>query len=354
MEQKIDLKVQTPTVLIFYFLIATIYGQEQKTYQYRSIMFYNVENLFDTIDDPNTLDNSFHPSGKYRWNTDRYSTKLDHIARVIGRFGLDGSGNGADIIGLCEVENRQVLSDLLDSPNLREHDYNLIHKDSPDRRGIDVGFIYKESCFTPINFQSHPLKIYNEQEFREYTRDQLVIQGLLDGEEMFFIINHWPSRRGGQAKSQPHRKAAARLTRRIVDSIKRETPSPKIIIMGDFNDNPINSSIKITLRSSSDPGSADQKLLFNPMGLLYRHGLGSIAYRDQWELFDQIMITSNLIPNPGNQYFYWKAGIYMPEYLLTQSGRFKMYPFRTYAAGKYQGGYSDHFPVYLILLREIK
>ena len=316
-------------------------------------MFYNVENLFDTIDDPKTLDDSFHPGGKYSWNTERYSTKLDHIARVIGKFGLNGSGNGADIIGLCEVENSQVLFDLLDNPYLRENNYGIIHEDSPDRRGIDVGFIYKRSCFTPIYFQSHPLKIYDEHEFREYTRDQLVIQGLLDGEELFFIVNHWPSRRGGQVKSQPHRKAAARLSRRIVDSIKRESLSSKIIVMGDFNDNPTNSSIKNTLRSSSDFNSMDQQALFNPMGLLYRRGLGSLAYRDHWELFDQIMITSNLIPNPGKHYFYWKAGIYMPEYLLTQSGRFKMYPFRTYAGGKYQGGYSDHLPVYLILIREI-
>ena len=312
-----------------------------------------MENLFDTKDDPETLDESYMPDGKFQWSHQRYLTKLEHITKVIKGFGPEGGGNGADIVGVCEVENRAVLRDLLSIPIMRDQNYEIIHVDSQDRRGIDVAFIYKSSCFYPINFQNHPLRIYNEDDFREYTRDQLVVQGLLDGEELFFIINHWPSRRGGEIRSKPFRKAAARLTRKLIDSIQKEVSDPKIIIMGDFNDNPLNDSIKITLKTTGNSSDSDQQILFNPMETLFRRGVGSLAYRDRWELFDQIMITSNLLRNNTGQYFYWKAGVYMPEYLLTQTGRFRYYPFRTYAAGKYQGGYSDHLPVYLFLIREV-
>ena len=347
------------TLIRDYLLIAIclikvqIHAQEAKKYQYRSVIFYNVENLFDTYDDPATLDESFLPEGQFEWNRKRYLTKLKHIARVIGEFGPEGSGKGADLIGICEVENSAVLLDLLNNPIIRKQNYKVIHMDSPDRRGIDVALIYRGSCFQPINFQNHPLKIYNEHEYREYSRDQLVVQGLLDGEEMFFIINHWPSRRGGELKSKPFRRAAAQLTKELIDSIRQEVMDPKIIIMGDFNDNPLNDSFKITLKTTGNSRASDQQHLFNPMELLYRKGVGSLAYRDRWELFDQIIITSNLLRNDKGQYFYWKAGVYMPEYLLTRNGRFTFYPFRTYAAGKYQGGYSDHLPVYLFLIREV-
>ena len=316
-------------------------------------MFYNVENLFDTIDDPMTLDDSYRPGGRLNWNSERYLNKLDHVAQVLGDFGMNGNGNGADIIGLCEIENNLVLRDLTNHVKLRAQNYDVIHIDSPDRRGIDVGFIYRASCFLPIDFRNHPLVIFNDQDFREYTRDQLVVFGLLDGEEIFFIINHWPSRRGGEQRSKPYRKAAAQLTRKLIDSIRLLKSDPKIVIMGDFNDNPFNDSFKVSLQSHSRTENTEQQHLYNPMEFLYRRGVGSLAYRDKWELFDQILVTPNLLVNRGNKYFFWKAGVYIPEYIITQDGRFKGYPYRTYAAGVYQGGYSDHFPVYLFLIREI-
>ena len=332
--------------------MVAVNAQERKKYLYRSIMFYNVENLFDTIDDPMTLDDSYKPDGQYNWTHERYLTKLKHIGEVLAGFGQIGHGEGADIIGLCEIENVTVLRDLMSNTAMSERNYEIIHIDSPDRRGIDVGFMYKVSCFTPIYFHNHPLIIYNEHEFREYTRDQLVVQGLLDGEEMFFIVNHWPSRRGGEQKSKPFRKAAAKLTRKLIDSIRSVSVDPKIVIMGDFNDNPLNDSFKVTLKTKVNSKAPENQYLYNPMEFLYRRGVGSLAYRDKWELFDQILITSNLLLNRESKYFYWKAGIYMPEYLITQAGRFRGYPFRTFAAGTYLGGYSDHLPVYLYLIRE--
>ena len=329
-----------------------MWAQEEKAYQYRSIMFYNVENLFDTIDDPLTLDDSFTPRGKHIWNYESYNRKLDHIAKVIGEFNLNENSQGADMVGLCEVENILVIKDLIAHPILRILDYGIIHEDSPDRRGIDVGFIYKKSSFNPINYKLHTLLIHDKFENREYTRDQLVVHGFLDNEEIFVLVNHWPSRRGGETRSRPYRKAAAQLTNKLIDSIRLETPVPKIIIMGDFNDNPLNDSFKNTLKTEGKAGHSANRSIFNPMEVLYRKGLGSLAYRDRWELFDQILITSNLLKRLNGQYFYWKAGVYMPEYLLSPTGKFRMYPHRTYAGGTYLGGYSDHLPVYLVLIRK--
>lgn len=339
-------------LLALFMVYQVILAQDEKVYQYRSVMFYNVENLFDTINDPLTLDDSFTPSGKRKWNQKRYNGKLARLAEVIGGFHLNEKVKGPDIMGLCEVENITVISDLIRQPLLRKLDYGIIHKDSPDRRGIDVCFMYKKSCFNLINFKNHALLIYDEYENREYTRDQLVIQGFLDDEEVFVIINHWPSRRGGEARSRPYRKAAAQLTRNLIDSIREETHDPRIIIMGDFNDNPLNSSFKHTLKSTGIPKLPGDLSIFNPMERLYRKGIGSLAYRDRWELFDQILITNNLLLKEKGRYNYWKAGVYMRENLLNPAGRYRLYPYRTYAGGTYQGGYSDHLPVYMVLIRE--
>ena len=341
-------------LLALFMVYQVIPAQDEKVYQYRSVMFYNVENLFDTINNPHTLDDSFTPSGKHKWNQKRYNAKLARLAEVIGGFYLNENDIGPDILGLCEVENITVIRDLIRRPSLLKLDYGIIHKDSPDRRGIDVCFLYKKSCFNPINFKNHALKIYDEYENREYTRDQLVVQGFLDDQEIYVIVNHWPSRRGGEARSRPYRKAAAQLTKNLIDSIRAESPDPKIMIMGDFNDNPLNSSFKHTLKANGNPKLHGDQSLYNPMERLYRKGIGSLAYRDRWELFDQILITKNLLLKEKGRYTYWKTGVFMPEYLLNQTGRYRLYPYRTYAGGTYQGGYSDHLPVYLVLIREFE
>lgn len=335
-------------LLSFFWLKA----QENNIYRIRSLVFYNVENLFDIHNDSLTFDDDYTPFGKYQWTQERYGQKLSNISKVLSEVGRKDTGSAPDIIGLCEVENRQVLDDLVNHPNLRENKYGIIHFDSPDERGIDVALLYKKSVFLPISFSSHRLLLTQEEEFRDYTRDQLVVGGLLDGEKLHFIVNHWPSRSGGEQRSRPNRIAAAKLNRRIMDSIIREEPMAKIISMGDLNDDPIDYSLKKVLKIKPKKEITNPSDLYNPMEILHKKGHGSLAYRDKWNLFDQLFFTANFIIGPSTELKFWKAGIFKPDYLVDQKGRYKGYPFRTYANGNYIGGYSDHFPVYILLIKE--
>jgi exonuclease III len=313
-----------------------------------------VENLFDTIDDPKTFDDSRTAKGKDKWNSKRYKTKLDRLARVISSFGPNDDFIGPDLLGLCEIENQAVLRDLIHHPRLLTLQYGIIHGNSPDERGMDVAFLYKRSAFIPISFREHRLWLFNEKQEAEYTRNQLVVSGQMDGEEYHIIINHWPSRRGGEARSKPYRLAAAKLTDRILDSLKSQSKDPRIIVMGDFNDNPIDASIKHVLKASGNTDSLTSQSLYNPMEKLFRKGIGSLAYRDKWSLFDQIILSGNLTKRSSGRYYFWHAGVYKPNFLIDSRGRYKGYPFRTYAAGTYQGGFSDHFPVYIWLIKKLE
>tara|TARA_R110002051_G_scaffold325871_1_gene432730 strand:- start:21019 stop:22008 length:990 start_codon:yes stop_codon:yes gene_type:complete len=327
---------------------------QKKSYQIRTIAFYNVENLFDIKNDTLSFDDDRTPEAKDQWTLDRYFKKIEQVTKVISEIGADITKTSPDIIGLCEIENRAVLEDLIQHKNLKNKEYGIIHFDSPDERGIDVAFLYKKAAFIPNTFRSHRLLLFNEDGFRDYSRDQLVVGGFLDDEQFYFIVNHWPSRSGGEARSKPNRMAAAELNKRIIDSIVKFDASAKIISMGDFNDDPTSDSLKKILRIKGEPTNLDPKDLYNPMERLYKKGLGSLAYRDKWNLFDQLFFTSNLISKHKDTYSFWQAFVYAPSYLIDSGGRFKGYPLRTYAGGNYVGGYSDHFPVYLYLVKEAR
>ena len=324
----------------------------QKQYTVRTIAFYNVENLFDTANDTLTFDDDRTPEGKDRWTKERYNQKVGRIAKVLANIGRDVTGTSPDLIGLCEVENKQVVEDLISHAQLKQGNYGIIHFDSPDERGIDVALLYKNESFLPTAFASRRLLLVGFEDERNYTRDQLVVSGILDDDRVHIIVNHWPSRSGGEALSQPHRIAAARLNRRIIDSIQRMEVGAKIIGMGDLNDDPTDASLKMVLRTKGDRAGLVAEDLFNPMEKLFRKGIGSLAYRDKWNLFDQIFLTGNLILAERGQLRFWKAGVFKAPYLITTKGPHKGYPFRTYAGGNYTGGYSDHFPVYAYFLKE--
>ena len=329
-----------------------------KSYMVRTIAFYNQENLFDTIDDPNIRDDDFTPNGRDAWTPERYHRKINHMAHVIAGIGQKETQAPPVVVGLAEVENRQVIEDLIHDPQLEKYHYGIVHYDSPDRRGIDVALIYVKSIFHPVQTRSYPLKIYDDQGQRIYTRDVLLVTGMMDGERIHIIVNHWPSRRGGEARSRPLRMAAARLDMQIIDSIQRAEPKAKIIMMGDLNDDPVSPSVKEVLRAKGKKADVQPGGLYAAMEHFYRAGIGTLAYRDSWNLFDQIFVTYPLIEGTtGNRkdystYKLWKAGIYNKQYLTNRKGAFKGYPFRTYAGGQYLGGYSDHFPVYIILIKE--
>ncbi|WP_310993004.1 endonuclease/exonuclease/phosphatase family protein [Aequorivita marina] len=337
----------------FLLSIFTIYGQNGQSYKIVTVAFYNVENLFDYEDDPLTFDDDRTPEGKDRWTKTIYEAKVKNTAKVIADIGFDVTGSPPGLIGVCEVENRRVLEDLVNEPVLVKQDYGIVHFDSPDRRGIDVALLYQKKLFTPTNYQAHELLIYQDHDKskRIYTRDQLVVSGMLDGEKIHLIVNHWPSRYGGEKRSRPKRLKAAKLNRRIIDSLFSENPYAKIITMGDMNDDPTSPSIKKELKTIRRKESLKLKQLYNPMENMYKKGMGSLAYRDAWNLFDQIILSTAFNKKDYTTYQFYKAGIFNKNYLKTPRGKYKGYPFRSFVNG-YTGGYSDHFPVYVYLIKE--
>ena len=329
------------------------YSQEEKQYKVNTIAFYNVENLFDYEADPIIFDEDFTPEGRNKWTKEGYEHKLSQLAKVISEIGADVAGTSPAIIGVSEIENRRVLEDLANQAQLVTHDYGIVHQDSPDRRGIDVALLYKKKLFTPTNFHAHELVLYDAQDRskRIYTRDQLLVSGMLDGEMIHIIVNHWPSRYGGEERSRPNRLKAAALNKKIMDSLFSIDPYAKIITMGDYNDDPTNHSIKEVLKTKNRRDGMKIKELYNPFEDMHRKGMGTLAYRDAWNLFDQIMFTTELAKKDYSSYRFYRAGIFNKKYLQTPRGQYKGYPYRSFVNG-YTGGYSDHFPVYIYLIKE--
>jgi len=340
--------------LLFAFTIASSNAQEKKKYKIHTVAFYNLENLFDTINDPNKFDEA---SPIMEMNFDRqavYNKKVKNMARVIADIGKDESNNSPAVIGVSEIENRDVLVDLANDPALIDKDYGIIHYESPDARGIDVALLYQKALFVPLNKSSHELMIYDDlTRKRVFTRDQLLVSGKLDGELVHIIVNHWPSRSGGEARSRSKRVAAAKLNKRLIDSVQAIDPYAKILIMGDLNDNPTNASVKEILKAKRKKEKVELKGIYNPMENLARTGLGSNAWRDAWSLFDQIMFTKPLLEKDYSSFRFYKAGIYNKNYLTNKRGRWKGYPKRSFADGGFTDGFSDHFPVFVTLIKEV-
>lgn len=335
-------------------LVFTGYTQEKRKFKVHTIAFYNVENLFDTINDTQKFDEA-SPIMELTYNREEiYKKKVKNMARVISEIGSDISNNSPAIIGISEVENRQVIEDLANDDALFNKDYGIVHFDSPDRRGIDVALMYQKNLFRPIDVSSHELKIYDEiSQKRVYTRDQLLVSGKLDNELIHVIVSHWPSRSGGEARSRPKRLAAAALNKRIIDSLQAIDPYAKIFSVGDFNDDPTNASLKEVLKTKKNKKDVKLKGLYNPMERFFRKGLGSNAYRDAWSLFDQILVTKPLLETDYSSFRFYKAGIYNKLYLTNKEGRYKGYPLRSFANGGFTDGFSDHFPVYVHVIKEL-
>ena len=327
--------------------------QTEGKYIARTIAFYNLENFFDTINDPKTRDDDFTPDGRDAWTSERYWHKVKNMSQVISMIGKKYTHMPPAAIGVAEVENRSVLEDLVNAPALRPYHYGIVHFDSPDHRGIDVALLYMKGVFKPVNYKKFPLLIYNSEGRRIYTRDVLLVTGMMDGERIHIIVNHWPSRRGGEARSRPLRMKAAELDMKIVDSLYKADPNAKIVMMGDLNDDPDSPSIKEVLHAKGKKSAVGKHGLYAAMEHFYRAGIGTLAYRDSWNLFDQIFLSYPLVKDKTYKTFeLWKTGIFNKTFLTQRKGAFKGYPLRTFAGGQYLGGYSDHFPVYVILLKK--
>ncbi len=341
------------SLFIFLLSISICLAQKEKHFKIHTIAFYNLENLFDTINDPLKNDEA-SPIMEIKANrSNAYKKKIKNMARVIADIGNDIAKNSPAIIGVAEIENRQVLEDLVNNPLLLAKDYGIIHYDSPDSRGIDVALLYQKELFIPTESNSYKLKIFGDvSRKRIYTRDQLLVSGTLDGELIHIIVNHWPSRRGGEAKSRPKRIAAAKLNKQIIDSLHADNPYAKIITMGDLNDDPTNTSVKKILKAKSKQNKVALKGLYNPYEKMFTEkGWGTTAYRDALSLFDQILVSKELIEKDYSSFRFWKAGIYNKAYLYNKRGRYKGYPLRSFTNGRFTNGFSDHFPVFVYLIR---
>ncbi|MBN1952543.1 MAG: endonuclease/exonuclease/phosphatase family protein [Bacteroidales bacterium] len=338
-------------LLMLLWMAGSLQAQQEKTFNAVCIGFYNLENLFDTILDPELYNNEeFTPNGPNQWTAERYHEKLRNMADVISKIGTDVVPAGVAILGISEIENRNVVEDLVKHEILRERGFRIVHYDSPDARGVDVGLIYRPDIFTVLGSKSYRLTLENDSGFR--SRDQLLVTGKAGDDILHIIVNHWPSRRGGERASRPKRNAAGDLSRHIADSLLALDKNAKIIVMGDLNDDPVNPSVRDHLRAKGNKDKLEEGDLFNPMYGLYKEGIGSLAYRDSWNLFDQIIISQGLLGDDFRDYTFYKAKVFNKNFLVQKDGPYAGYPRRTFAGGVYQGGYSDHFPVYILLIRE--
>ncbi|TXG36912.1 endonuclease/exonuclease/phosphatase family protein [Seonamhaeicola maritimus] len=305
----------------------------------QTVAFYNVENLFDVSKDEHTNDYDFLPTSAKKWTPKRYKNKLRKIGFAISNIGRKETGKHPAIVGLAEVENAKVIDDLLDSKHLDDLDYDYVHYESPDERGIDVALIYDKKAFKITNSEPYTVHLTDEDGSPDYTRDILLVSGKLDGEFIHVIVNHWSSRREGTKETEFKRLASSEKVAEIITSLQDENENAKIILIGDFNDEPHNKSI---VRLVENYG------LYNPFETLRSYNRGTVSRFKQWSLFDQTIISSNFFKSSKDEFEYYNANIFDEDFLKTFNGRFKGAPFRTYVGKKYKGGYSDHFPVYAI------
>lgn len=334
------LKIMIKTIIIS---VVLLFAAHAGFAQNICIAFYNQENLFDTIDDPNKNDNEFLPTAKKGWNTEKYTSKINNMAKVIS--GINNE-QAPDIIGMCEVENGTVLNDIAQNKQLKKANYQYVHIDGPDERSIDNALLFKKGSFKLISSKSVNVPLENTK-----TRDVLLVHLQAKNKaQIVVLVNHFPSRIGGEEKSEPRRLAAAQVVRNICDSLYQLNPQENIVIMGDFNDEPNNKSMDSVLRAKANEYDLNNGNLYNAMYELKQNNEGSHYYKGHFSMLDQIIISSS-ITNCTGTICYQKssATIYKQPWMVEAEGKYKGAPFRTFIGDKFVGGYSDHLPVYIML-----
>ena len=334
--------------------------QQDRRYSMYGVMFYNLENLFDTINNNGNQDYDFSPLGANQWNGTKYWQKQHNMAYAISQMEVNGSpAVGPIIVGVSEVENITVLQDLVRQPELKDRHYQIVHHDSPDPRGIDVALLYNPRFFKVLNVTTQRIDKYLSGFDAKPTRDQLTVTGMLAGEKVTVMINHWPSRRNGEEASSYLREAAGRMARATIDSLLRDDPNQGIIFMGDLNDDPQNKSCSEALGAKKDikdcPGDGT---CFNPWWNILNKGIGTLGYRGNWNLFDQIIYTDYFLKHYDSKdkptLTFLRAEVLNRKFLRGDDGDREGYPLRTYSGGIFINGYSDHFPTMIYLVKEIK
>ncbi len=342
--------------LILFFLLcfgfkAQSQEKERVDYKIISIGFYNLENLFDTLDTPDKDDAEFLPEGANQYTGFVYKDKLKNLSKVISEMATEYTPDGLALFGVAEIENKSVLEDLSQQPLIQKRNYKVVHEESPDNRGVDVALMYNPKYFKELSHKAIPVFL-KEGSGGYYSRDILYVEGILGGSDTIHVfVNHWPSRRGG-ASSIEKRNYASSLVRKAVDSIFIVNPNAKIFITGDLNDDPVNESVKDILNAKGKVEEVKNGSLYNPMWDKYKTGDGTLTYNDSWNLFDQTIISESFLNKSQKGFFFYKAEVFRKPYLLNKEGRYKGSPYRTYSFGKYIGGYSDHLPVYALFLQK--
>lgn len=319
---------------------SSVYPHELlKSFEDRPFVFYNVENLFDTINDPTTKDEDFLPDSDKQWNSKRYFDKLEKLATVL----THPSENNPLFVGFAEIENRFVVLDLMKTGRLAETKYRVVHYDAPDVRGIDVALAYDHERFMVTYQEAIDLSIAGEPDYK--TRDILYVKGLLkDSLDLHVFVNHWSSRRGGAEASEYKRINAAKALLYKTDSIRNVNADAKIIIMGDFNDYPNNKSIRETLGADLASNATNFVNLMLPM---HEAGEGSYNYRGDWGMLDQFIVSPSLVsPKEGLHIKGSRAYIINDEKFLHSFDGGGSTPSKTYGGPNYYGGYSDHLAIY--------
>lgn len=352
-------------------------GQRERRFARYGIAFYNLENLFDTLHDAGKNDYEFLPNGANQWGKMKYENKLANMSKVLSELCTDRIPFGAVVVGVSEIENRNVLEDLLKQPALEKRRWAICHENGPDRRGVECAFLYNPRVF---HYESHMLvpyyyldpaqpdvnlgfwvddnkKVHAYKELKgdttHITRGFLVMSGTMADEKFHFIVCHWPSRFAGS----PVRERAGEQVRELKDALLRQDPGSHVIIMGDMNDDPRNKSMRVALGAKFRAEDVGENELFNPWGkVLYQDGQGTLLYDGKWNLFDQIVFTGNLIGDDYRTIKYQRCEIFLRDYLIQQDGQYKGSPLRTHGGGRWLNGYSDHLPtcIYLIKEREAK
>lgn len=324
------------------FLNAYSQPENWKNKKYFTVVHYNVENLFDTVDTPSKSDSEFTPQSKKQWNTKRYNKKLTDIAKVISSI---NSKELPEIIGLTELENISVLNDLVKEPTLAAANYKPLLIEGPDPRGIDCGLLYRPDVFNYISHEAIIVRFPFAKNQR--TRDILYVKGTVNKDTVHFFVNHWSSRRGGEKESEIKRVTCATVLKTHVDSIRSQDETANIIIMGDFNDEPSNKSLDIVL----DAGTPAQNRDFtNLMYDQHNQGKGSYYYRGKFNMLDNFIVSKPLISkSKGFRLYEPTAYIYEPDFLVYKNKNGDLSPSKTYGGKNYYGGYSDHFLIYTIL-----
>ena len=337
-------------------------SKNDRTLHVYGVGFYNLENLFDTIHDEGKNDYEYLPNGANKWGALKYTNKLKNMAQVLANLGTEmtmKSGlqkvcNSPAIIGLCEVENRRVLEALLQEPVLKDKGWDIIHVEGADQRGVDCAFLYNPEIFKLQHYYLKPF-VYEDHVDRRPTRGFLIASGTIAGDKISFIVNHWPSR----SHPEELRCMAGRQLRSMIDSIYAANPNERVVIMGDLNDDPKDKSVTQALGAKHKTKDCKPGDMFNPWyETLYKVGQGTLLYNGKWNLFDQIIFSANLLNPDGvtdySSLKFRKHEIYLRDFLITQEGKTKGAPKRTFASGAWLNGYSDHLPTQIFLVKELQ